>query len=442
MHLIYKLLPLRGLLPYDTDYREIQSITNQNIEILNYKFEASQENLNDIKNYENDALEYVQLENTAEPLKIVDPQFIISSKKQNSLDRNNFNVHRNNSGLENYKYIYSHPSLYDYHQYCNSSYRFYESPMNLLKVISIFKNGDKSPQNISHSKWNKRFCTVCNTKECRISHCGENQLTIKGYEQGKALGNHINSYYRQKITKSIISSYYTDDTLAISFLQSVLSAFSQENKSIEHLEKSSPCDQLISSYYQECAKDNLFFDRIASSLCNDIEMSCAGLDCSISSIGSILSDKQMQYEDNAARMRENAYLNGISFYKVARFLQERIEGPESIVLVSIDNDMLSRIISGLNIRSNIMPSYSSAVFIEIWEDLESKQFVRVIYNSEVQRIGIYQEQLVEKKDFLRYLHFFSKNINKVEQKCSNSKQFEEKTFKKIFSPLEEYFISN
>ncbi|ORD94718.1 hypothetical protein ECANGB1_157 [Enterospora canceri] len=278
----------------------------------------------------------------------------------------------------------------------------------------------------------------CTLDECALIKCGDGDLTVKGYEQAQTLGQHINDAYFSQIGKKggAVVGVHTGLNRTQAMLQGVLSQLPTSNKStildFQLINPTSCFDQKMVKKQEDVYK----FDRIMTSLCNDVPYDCKDDSCDYSSVAQFIGNEAMLFEDKMAEMKENRGLTGTVFSYYAQQLLEYLDGESSLVLVSAHDSTLNMLMSGLDVAVSSFPSYAAALFVEVYEH-GGKEYVRINYGGKQVEFGFYREKHVALAEFRKFLRLFGSQYEEVKRTCFIEKDSQKRSDKlsAIFDPL-------
>lgn len=352
--------------------------------------------------------------------------------------------------------LYNNEFLDKYKSYCRSHYNPLKINDNLKKIIVIFRHGDRAPLSFytpndsktakpnAQNPWETRNCINCTNNDCLIDKCKPGELTIKGYEQGELLGDYISKNYLNKfnLPYNSIVGVHTGINRTQTMLNAVMKKLDVTHKSIvinSNLINTASCfnTKNKNTKFQINESKILKFDRIMTSICNDIPYECNDDNCNFNNISDFLDNIEMQFQDKMTQIRENITINGSIFSYYADQLLKYIDSPNPIVLLSTHDSTINRILNGLNVNYSKFPSYSSAIFIEFYQR-NDKEYIRINYNGNLLSFGLYKEQYMMLDQFKKLLHLYAKKYTGVKQICSDTQSFKDKKTKltELFKPLE------
>jgi len=303
---------------------------------------------------------------------------------------------------------------------CNAKYGMPGVPGELVGLVAIFRHGDRAPLNIKTSRWKPKSCIICNGT-CKSQACTDGMLTRKGYVQAKRLGSFIRRNYRPLIKLNRLKGYHSSYERTISTLHGVLRGMNESASGIEE-EKS-----IVSSYNVKVLKNIILsshikavkkkrpgeyklYDEVVSHYCGDVAFDCTKFSCNPHKILSFVEQQQDDFIEYTNLIRANLISMGITLGEFGVFLQKELVHRNSITLISGHDSLIVKLLSGLNVEVKKFPPYTSTIFIEIWKN-GNEEFVRVVYDGVVQKVGLYKEDYVTYNNFMKYLEMYS-NANK------------------------------
>ncbi|EDQ31230.1 histidinol phosphatase [Enterocytozoon bieneusi H348] len=352
--------------------------------------------------------------------------------------------------------LYNNEFLDKYKSYCSSYYSPLKINDNLKKIIVIFRHGDRAPLSFyspndnktlksnTQNPWETRNCINCTNNECSIDKCRPGELTIKGYEQGELLGDYISKNYLNKfnLPYNTIIGVHTGINRTQTMLNAVMKKLDVTHKSTvinSNLINTASCfnTKNKNTKFQINESKILKFDRIMTSICNDIPYECNDDNCNFNNIADFLDNIEMQFQDKMTQIRENIAMNGSIFSYYADQLLKYIDSPNPIVLLSTHDSTINRILNGLNVNYSKFPSYSAAIFIEFYQQ-DDKEYIRINYNGNLLSFGLYKEQYITLDQFKKLLHLYAKKYMDVKRICNDVQTFKNKKAKliELFKPLE------
>lgn len=366
------------------------------------------------------------------------------------------------------KVIYNNNTMYDFKSLCNPNYGNVDINMTLEKLIVFTRNGDRSPNLEPDKAWHKRMCIVCPNHTCIMTPCKESMLTVKGYHQGHLLAQFIkNQYYPkfyephqknkilnnenysiqdlkkiikpdhmlQKNIKPTIRGYFYNNSKSHVFLKSILETLEYSDLSLRQIKSllcPKECRNLRDKMYSSNGILNVFenpdFDKIMSSLCNDVPMNCNKFDCDLEKMENVLIQQKLASEDNLALLREDLVAVFVDFTNMAKFILQAAKEKIDLSIVSVENHEMITLLSGLNTKNQNQVPYGSAIFIELWKNKNQKRFYSVLYNGIRLRFGLFKEIFVKEEEFYKFLQMYSSKKEKITEICNikNHKLNEEK----------------
>jgi hypothetical protein len=353
--------------------------------------------------------------------------------------------------------LYGEGSLASFRGYCGPKYKFEVPPNNakFSKIIAIFRHGDRAPLSTKNSNWARNKCLFCQSNACYIKECQDGLLSIKGYEQAKNLGTFIKNYYYSYLPKpNRIDASHTRINRTLSTLKGVLEGMGEENVALttDH--------NLMSESYCAEAKDSILnirnlnnpmykdaysiYDKYMTSVCTDVSLNCRSTNCDVRSIKQFLETENSKFKKITDKTRRNITANAIGFSTIAKLIKSKLENNDTISLMSAHDSTLSRVLSGLNIDYSNIPPYASAIFIEVLREDNGQEKIRVSYEGEARKFGLYNESQINKPEFIKYLEMFAnkendiKNICKVDSQVKLTENMIEKqkeSLQNLFKPL-------
>lgn len=330
------------------------------------------------------------------------------------------------------KVIYDNETMSEFKDYCQPNYKFLATEMRLSQLVVVFKNGDRVPLGRGGPDFGERQCVSCGEYSCTLKRCRSGLLTVKGYEQGRLLGQHIKNYYMGSFDGPVqITALSAPTSSALTALKSVAAALQVPEMTFgteEVLGPADACEGLRKKYVSSL--DNLgdsettfdsshvFFDQTIAGLCTDISVECEMPFCSLLTLRDALGNIQMQFEDQMARTRESIVVNGIEFSSLSRLIIRAVEAGGPLTLFAGGTSIVYTLLNGLNIAVDHIPSYGAAVFIEFWKHDDGKEYIRVVYGAEPMRFGLRNEDLMSKSRFLEYLTIFANKDDAIKSICA------------------------
>lgn len=303
-----------------------------------------------------------------------------------------------------------------YYENKNFLYENYE----LINLIALFRHGDRTPLTLSKSDNKIINCIECTIDNCIKSNCKNGQLTAKGFNQTINLGKYIkNNYLNLFKSPPKIISYYSKISRTFSSLQGVIKGMTVTPSEI--LVENSIVNNKIFNVVKNVlsnqdlkpsdTKDFFNYDKIIVSLCNNISFQCDDIGCDSNDVINFLNNRKNFYLSNIEKIRDNFSANGIALGSFGIFLENLLNKRNELILISGHDSTLIKLLTALNVQINYLPSYAAAIFIEILKDKNNKEFVRIIYENQILKVGLYKEELIEFQNFITYLKMFN-NINK------------------------------
>jgi hypothetical protein len=300
---------------------------------------------------------------------------------------------------------------------CEQKLKFNNADAELINLVAVFRHGDRAPLKIKNELWRNKVCISCNG-DCSRVPCDDGMVTMKGFIQSKNLGEFIKKFYVPKF-RSIKSTFAFRSQLPRSYT-TIRAVFEGLDISVGvQMEKSLMNDYLTTSIKNYILKekklkiktDSSFeyaqFDHLITSYCNGMPFMCNGPDCNSANVERKYSHQLKSFLNVLDLTRNNFITNGISLGDLGNFIKTETLRENSISLVSSHDSTIIKLLQGLNIPVEFVPPYSSTVFIEVWKTFDQKKFVRVVYEGEVKEIGLYNEKMIEMKNFIRYLDMFN-----------------------------------
>lgn len=310
---------------------------------------------------------------------------------------------------------------------CDSTHKFINNSQGrLVNLISIFRHGDRVPLSIQSNAWRNKACIQCEGN-CKSVKCSNGMLTKKGYVQSKKLGDFIKKSYLQKISNiETIYGYHSKLERSISTLHGVLAAIDHGQYVIELDDTiiSGPNETLLKNYFLRKqlervrklnSRDYMVYDEIISGYCSGTAFDCSRFTCNPQKILSFVEKQQNNLIYSSNVIRTSPIAMGISFGRFGELLKKEVVRRNSMTLISGHDSTIIKALSGLNIPLKTFPGYTSAVFIEVWEHPNKINYVRVVYNGEVMKFGLYAEEYVELDSFIKYIEMFSKTNSKIKE---------------------------
>ncbi len=335
--------------------------------------------------------------------------------------------------------LYNNEIFTPYSNYCSPTHRFHETPKGKLQKLIVFaRHGDRAPLK-STKNWVDRNCLDCDNSGCALSTCKDGLLSVKGFDQTSELGKFIKMNYFDKFENRnsvSIQGVHTGINRTMGSLHGVLKGMGITNSVFledPEITLNHGCGPLQEAFDFKrerpfFTKENSFpdfskFDTIMASVCNDVSYSCSK--CDLIKIQEYLKETTKIHRDQRERTRLDFISNGIAFANLANLIRRYLDDTSyDITYVSSHDSTLIRVLNGLNIVEPDIPSYASAVFIEVWEIKDNpfkspSTIIRVNYNGVIQKFGLYSENAVYKKEFLKYLDLFGTRSNALNNTCRN-----------------------
>ncbi|ELA41881.1 uncharacterized protein VICG_01065 [Vittaforma corneae ATCC 50505] len=305
---------------------------------------------------------------------------------------------------------------------CSATQSFTDNPAELVGLVAIFRHGDRAPLTVESDVWRKKSCIKCD-ETCRSQPCSDGMLTKKGYIQAKKLGKYIKKYYRAKFhILDSLTGYHSSYERSISTLHGVLAGLNEwhyeifrENSIVSASNVKILKNIILNAKLSEFKKRNLqeykIYDEIIADFCSETPFSCSKFSCDPKKILSFVTDQQNDLLEYVNLIRSNIMAMGITLGEFGEFLKKEMLKRRAITLISGHDSLIVKILSSLNADIKKLPSYTSAVFLEIWKDKHQNEFVRMVYDGSVEKFGLYNEEYVSFDNFIKYIDMFN-NANR------------------------------
>lgn len=328
---------------------------------------------------------------------------------------------------------------------CNPTYSYDNSlydGFRLVQLLAVFRHGDRMPlascknsndQGLCEKNLNSSECVDCTLDFCSYTNCTSGQLSAKGFSQTINLGKHLTNYKKLFKEKPNVVGYHSKVPRTLGSLQGVLKGLGIKHSGI-HLEESIAntknhniikhqlMDQIkISSD----PKDYFIYDKVITSLCSGASIECESIGCETNSILNFLEEKEGLFLENIKNVKNSFAANGVSIGTFGQFIESLIKRRNEINIISGHDSTIIKLLTALNVAVDAIPPYASVVLIEVLKDKHKSEFVRVIFEDQVLKIGLYKEKTVEFDKFITYLVMFNKTNKNVIDKLDNIKSKEE-----------------
>lgn len=309
--------------------------------------------------------------------------------------------------------------LREFEGQCRPRWSFVDSPFKLSQLIVAFRHGSRAPLKTGGPQWKSRECKVCTT-ECETVDCQEGMLTLEGFDQSKELGRFIDRFYVPRLSSlREIQGFYSKIGRTLTTLNGVIQGmgFQGSKARVEGSLVNNPNSVHVKSILinkgsidvEKSGVGNYYvYDNMITSLCSNTPFDCSRFDCRPEKIYDLMRKQESQFIESIEKTRTNLTANGVSLGRFGSFLEKIIFNRNSIVLISGHDSTLVKLLIGLGIKLDRIPAYSSAVFLEVWKQSDGKEYVRVVYEGKVQKIGLYKEEYVEAEKFKTYLAMFNR----------------------------------
>lgn len=318
----------------------------------------------------------------------------------------------------------SDKSLGRFRTYCRPVYRQSSGNDPIKKLIVVFRHGDRAPLKVRTDKWREAKCISCTKGSCGWSGCDDGNLTVKGFEQGRRLGHYIKSAYRGAMKRpGHILAVHTSIPRTEATLSAVLKEIgpgSVQTVQKDSLITNSSCIGLRNHLLENegDARSYRDFDDAITNLCNDIAPETGPAHGQSDKIYDILDTGIREYEDVVDNMRRELSLNALSFAELAVELESALNSSADVVLFSAHDSTVSKLLNGLLVEANQLPPYASAVFMELRELKDGREYVAVTFQGEERAIGLFKEIKVLRTEFDKYLGAFTAASSRLLGLCS------------------------
>ncbi|KAI5168438.1 hypothetical protein PAEPH01_0130 [Pancytospora epiphaga] len=310
-------------------------------------------------------------------------------------------------------------------EYCEPYYARPLSEDKLKKVIAIFRHGDRAPLSLYGNEWANKKCITCKNSECQTTKCSAGLLTVKGFKQGKKLGNFIKSNYEDLLKDNKQVKGYCSNTgrtrATLSAVFDGLNISNMPHQIDKTLVLDSECARFrnILADNKGVAMDYGIFDNYMTSGCGHVPIQCNGSDCQVDIAKEALLSNYSKYTEIMENIRKDIVMNVSMFSELAGTILRELNDQTGVVLMAAHDSTISRMLSGLNISVTNVPSYASAIFIEVLEDTQGKEIIRVIYDGLLQDFGPSKKISMDKDTFIDYLLSFSDVNSAFREYCAN-----------------------
>lgn len=339
--------------------------------------------------------------------------------------------------------------LQEFKNYCSASYMNIpqEPDMTLKKLILFHRHGDRAPLTIHNTNWHTQDCKKCKLKDnnlienCVTVKCEDGLLSIKGYTQMVELGKFLKQNYPKtlftkiklrstaiertqtslhgvyfgltgkKIIHNVTVKQLNDDSLIIP----MNCPFIDERINNKSLHNQLPI------VTEDDKRGNMSFkirsDQYFTALCNKIDIDCDRINCDDDIIFRYLSLSNNSWSDEANVLLTDEEILSMIFGRFVDELKEIIEDEYTTHLISVHDRSLAMLMAGLGIKEEEHPPYASAIFMEIWENDQSVEFVRIIYNDKTCDTIIDENCNILLEKFLEYIKVLRISEDKMKEKC-------------------------
>lgn len=316
---------------------------------------------------------------------------------------------------------------------CAANYALPAISGELVTLVAIFRHGDRAPLAIKGREWTAKSCIVCNGT-CKSKTCTEGMLTKKGYVQSKKLGAFIRKRY-QPIFRELktIVGYHSSYERSISTLHGVLAGLNEDASQVKQentivsASNSKILKNIIMNYQvgglkKKSPDDYKVFDEIISHYCSDTPYDCSMFNCNAQKILSFVDKQQEDFVEYTNLIRSNIMSMGITLGDFGMFLKKEMMRRNTISLISGHDSLIIKVLAGLNAVVTKFPPYSSAIFVEVWRlPGRAEEFVRVVYDGQIQEVGLYKEKYISFTNFIKYLDMYNNANSKIGDVISGDK---------------------
>lgn len=315
---------------------------------------------------------------------------------------------------------------------CQPNLQFSNINSELLTVVAVFRHGDRAPLKIKNEFWPKKECVSCENG-CIVQNCEDGMITSKGFEQSKKLGAFIKDSYLSRF-KNLreIKAYRTTLPRSYTTLRGVFIGMqmneipSRIEKSLVHSSVSNSIKNFFLNELKATTEDNTSldynkFDELVTSYCSKTPISCTNQNCDSFDLLNIYNDHISAFENVMKLAKESIITSGMNLGDLGVFLKGEIKNENTLSLLSSHDSTIIKVLQGLNIPVDAIPPYSSVVFIEVWKDSNNQKFVRVVYEGDTRKFGLYKEKYVDLQNFIDYLDMFNIPNSKVKNLHSNNR---------------------
>lgn len=308
------------------------------------------------------------------------------------------------------------------------------SPVNakLINLIALFRHGDRAPLRISDKIWESKSCINCESN-CLTIPCKHGMLTKKGYIQAKKLGEYIKKTYFNQMNKlKALKGLHSGYDRAISTLHGVVLGINDSNikytvakedsivsNSNHKILKNIIISNELRKFKDKKIGDYKLYDELLVNYCTQTPLDCSLYDCDAKSILSFINKQQKEFLEYSDIVKSNMMSLGLSLGTFGVFLSNEIQKTGNITLVSGHDSLIVKVMNGLNIDIKKFPAYISVIFMETWQDQSNNRFIRVIYDGEVQKYGLYNEEYISVENFVKYLEMLNNSNKNVEKAIGN-----------------------
>lgn len=306
---------------------------------------------------------------------------------------------------------------------CDAKQKFVENKGELIGLVAIFRHGDRAPLSISGDIWKMKICVRCEGV-CSEEPCAKGMLTKKGYAQAKGLGNYIRRHYLGRFEKlNNIVGYHSGYERSISTLNGVMLGMGKSTyqSKLETSMVDIKNARLVRNLYlssklktnsEKSSNNYILYDEVVVNYCTKTTFRCGKFACDPKKILALVKDQKSEFVAYTQAIKANLITMGLMLGNFGMFLRKEMFKRQAVTLVSGHDSVIIKILNGLNIDIKKFPPYTSTVFLEIWRDYSQNEFVRVVYDGEVQKLGLYRETLISFDNFIKYLDMFN-NVNKT-----------------------------
>ncbi|KAM0677368.1 hypothetical protein BDAP_002051 [Binucleata daphniae] len=348
-----------------------------------------------------------------------------------------------NAGLEKYK------------NYCESTYEVFDLPKKykLHKLLVFHRHGDRSSLNVEYSQWKNSMCKVCDYENgkiinCRERKCKDGELTIKGYEQMKMLGQFIKKNYK-KLLNDKVYLRCTSIERTQSSLHGVLTGLfgDDTDKKVEILPYDKDAllirkdclylteqvtNRVTSNFSAVASKDEYLkidlpqrrADIYLTAMCNNVELDCSMVNCDKAIIEDYIKTSFKAWQEQADVMSRDEHVLKLTFGRFVDDLKKVMASENDLNIFSVHDSSLSMLLAGFGVNDKGHPAYASAIFVEILDD-GSEKYLRIIYDTKVETTTIDDSEYIPLKKFTNYLNELKADEDYIEERCKKGLILEE-----------------